>query len=161
MFLWTRSRSTSNIAHIRLATLSLCCDNWNTSLQRTFKLCIWVIYQIRGTPIVFGVITSKVKVTCNFFGVYFHSFLWCYILWVFFFYIPFSNATLKQIHFDPFQTWNMNNMSDMGNTYCFWGHFVKGHGHFHGQFSGQNSYNIIPIQYKLAVAGPYLTWSVF
>ena len=78
-----------------------------------------------------------------------------------FFTIPFSNATLNQISFDPFQTWNMDNMSDMGNTYCFWGHFVKGHGHFHGQFSGQNSYNIIPIQYKFAVAGPYLTWSVF
>ena len=51
---------------IRLSTLSLCCDNWNTSLQRTFKLCIWVIYQIRGTPIIFGVIMSKVKVTDNF-----------------------------------------------------------------------------------------------
>ena len=41
----------------------LCCDNSNTFLPRTFKLCIWVIYQIRRTPIVFGVITSKVKVT--------------------------------------------------------------------------------------------------
>ena len=82
---------------------------------------------------------------------------------VFFFYIPFSNATLTQIRFDLFQTWSMDNMSDMGNTYCFWGHFVKGQGHgqFHGQFSGQNSYNIILIQYKFTVAGPYLTWSVF
>ena len=82
----------------------------------------------------------------------------------FFFYISFSNATLTQIRFDPFQTWNMDSMSDMGNTYSFWGHFVKdrGHGHFHGQFSGHNSYNIILIyQYKFAVAGPYLTWSVF
>ena len=122
MFLWTRSRSTSNIPRlgsvcpsIRLSTLSLCCDNWNT-----FKLCIWVIYQIRGIPIVFGVITSKIKVTGNFF-VFFFSYILC-----FFFYIPFSNATLYQILFDPFQTWNMDNMSDMGNTYCFWGHFVKG-----------------------------------
>ena len=61
------------------STLSLCCDNSNTFQPRTFKLCIWVIYQIRRTPIVFGVIMSKVKVTGNFFG---------------FFYIPFSNATL-------------------------------------------------------------------
>ena len=83
-------------------------------------------------------------------------------LWVFF-YIPFSSATLTQIRFDPFQTWNMDSMSDMGNTYCFWGHFVKsqGHGHFHGQFSGHNSYNIILIQYKFAVAGPSQTLSVF
>ena len=90
---------------------------------------------------------SKVKVTGNFFG-------------FFFFYIPFSNA---QICFDPFQTWNMDSMSDIGNTYSFGGHFVKGqgHGHFHGQFSGHNSYNIFLIQYKFAVAGPYLTWSVF
>ena len=36
-----------------------------------------------------------------------------------FFNIPFSNATLTEIHFDPFQTWNMDNMSDMGNTYSF------------------------------------------
>ena len=36
-----------------------------------------------------------------------------------------------------------------GNSF-FYGHFVKGqdHGHFHGQFSGHNSYNIILIQYK-------------
>ena len=45
------------------STLSLCCDNSNTSLRRTFKLCIWVIYQTRRTPLVFGIITSKVKVT--------------------------------------------------------------------------------------------------
>ena len=109
------------------------------------------MYQIRGTPVVFGVITSKVKVTGDFFVV------------VFFFYIPFSNATLTQIRFDPFQTWNMDSMSDMGNTYCFWGHFVKGqgHGHFHGHFTAHNSYNIILFQYKFAVAGPYQTWSVF
>ena len=62
MFLGTRFWSASNIAHLGsvclsvplsvcpsvcLSTLSLCCDNWNTFLQRTFKLCIWVIYQIR------------------------------------------------------------------------------------------------------------------
>ena len=54
-------------------------------------------------------------------------------------------------------------LSDEGSTYSFWGHFIKGqgHGHFHGHFSGHNSYNIILIQYKFAVAGPYLTWSVF
>ena len=54
MFLWTRSWSTSNIAHlgsVRLSTLSFCCDNWNTFLERTFKLCIWVIHQIRRTPV--------------------------------------------------------------------------------------------------------------
>ena len=33
------------------STLSLCCENSNTLLPRTFKLCIWVIYQIRRTPI--------------------------------------------------------------------------------------------------------------
>ena len=81
----------------------------------------------------------------------------------FFFYIPFSNATLTQIHFDLLQTWNMDSISDEGNTYSFWGHFVKdqAHGHFHGHFSGHNSYKIFLIQYKFAVAGPYLTWSVF
>ena len=54
---------------VRLSTLSLCCDNSNTFLQRTFKLCtcIWVIHQVRRTPIVFGVIMAKVKVTGNFF----------------------------------------------------------------------------------------------
>ena len=89
---------------------------------------------------------SKVKVTGNF-------------LRFFFFYIPFSNVTLTQIRFDQFQTWNMDSMSDMGNTYSFWGHFVKGQGHgqFHGQFNGHNSYNIILTQYKFAMAGPYLT----
>ena len=45
------------------STLSLYCDNWNPFLQRTFILCIWVIYQIRRTLIVFGVIMSEVKVT--------------------------------------------------------------------------------------------------
>ena len=97
--LWTRSWSTPNIAHlgsvclfVRLSTLSLCCDNRNTFLQRTFKLCIWVLYHIRRTPIVFGVITSKVKVTGNFFGFFFLSFFWLH------FFIPFSNATLNQIH---------------------------------------------------------------
>ena len=50
------------------STLSLCCDNENTFLPRTFKLCIWVIYQVRRTPTVFGVIMSKVKVTGNSFG---------------------------------------------------------------------------------------------
>ena len=64
---------------VRPSTLSLCCDNSNTFLPKTFKLCIWITYQIRRPPIVFGVITSKVKVAGNFFGV---------------FYIPFSNATL-------------------------------------------------------------------
>ena len=168
MFVWVRSRSTSNIAHlgsvclsVRLSTLSLFCDNWNASLQRNFKLCIWVIYQIRGTPIVFGVNTSKVKVTCNFFVCFFFFIPFSDATFFGFFFTSFSNATLNQIRFDPFQTWNMDNMSDMGNTYCFWGHFVKGHGHFHGPFSCQNSYNIIPIQYKFAVVGPYLTWSVF
>ena len=152
----------------------MCCDNWNTFLQRTFKFgqnvclgkilvkfkygssgvclsvrpsvqphflcaaitgilfyrelsnCIWVIYQIRRTPIIFGSLRQKVKVTGNFF----------------FFYIPFSNATLTQIHFDLLQTWNIASISDEGNTYSFWGHFVKGqrHGHFHGHFSGHNSY---------------------
>ena len=100
--------------------------------------------------------------TYSFWGHYFkgqghRQFLWgC-------FYISFSNATLTQILFDLFQTWNMDSISGEGNTYSFWGHFLKdqGHGHFHGQFSGQNSYNIILIQYKFAVAGPYLTWSVF
>ena len=53
------------------STLTLCCDNWNTFLPRTFKLCIWVIYQIWRTPIVFGVIMLKVKVTDNFFGLFF------------------------------------------------------------------------------------------
>ena len=86
MFVWTRSLSRSNMGDlgsvclsIRLSTFSLFCDNWNTFLQRTFKLCIWVIYQIRRTPPVFGVITSKVKVTGNFFVFFFllylHSFL--------------------------------------------------------------------------------------
>ena len=109
-----------------------------------------VLYHIKRTPIVFGVITSKVKVTGNFFV-------------FFFFYIPFSNATLTQIRFDPFHTWNMDSMSDIGNTYSFLGHLVKGqgHGHFHGRCSGHNSYNIILIQYKFAVAGPSMTWLVF
>ena len=81
----------------------------------------------------------------------------------FFFYIPFSNATLTQIHFDLLQTWNMDGISDEGKTYSFWGLFVKGqgHGHFRGHFSSHNSCNIIVIQYKFAVAGPCLTWSVF
>ena len=79
------------------------------------------------------------------------------------FYIPFSNATLTQILFDLLQTWNMDSISDEGNIYSFWGHFVKGqgHGHFHGQFSGHNPYNIFLIQHKFAVVGPYLTWSLF
>ena len=57
----------------------------------------------------------------------------------------------------------MDSTSEEGNTYSFWGHFVKGqgHGHFHGPVSGHNSYKIILIQYKFAVVGPYLTWSVF
>ena len=38
------------------------------SSHKTLKLCIWVIYQIRRTPIVFGVIVSKIKVTGNFFA---------------------------------------------------------------------------------------------
>ena len=60
--------SVSVCPSVRPSTLSLCCDNSNTFQPRTFKLCVWVIYQIRRTPIVFGVITSKVKVTGNFFG---------------------------------------------------------------------------------------------
>ena len=74
MFVWTRSWSGLNMGHLGsvclsvhpvLPQFSLCWDNWNTFLQGTSKLCIWVIYQIRRTPvyIVFGVITSKVKVT--------------------------------------------------------------------------------------------------
>ena len=58
----------SVLLSVHPSTLSLCCDNLNTFQPRTFKLCIWVIYQIMRTPIVFGVITSKVKVTGNFFG---------------------------------------------------------------------------------------------
>ena len=53
---------------VQPSTLSLCCDNLNTFQPRTFKLCIWVIYQIRRTSIVFWGIISKVKVTDNFFG---------------------------------------------------------------------------------------------
>ena len=74
MFVWGRSWSSSNMGHlvcvclsvspsVRPSTFFLCCDNWNTFLQRTFKLCIWVIYQKRRTPRVFLVNTSKVKVT--------------------------------------------------------------------------------------------------
>ena len=72
---------------IRPSTLSLCCNNLNTILQRNFKLCIWVIYQIRRTPIVFWVITSKVKVTGNFFGIFtFLSFMlhWAAIIGILF-----------------------------------------------------------------------------
>ena len=70
---------------VRLPTLSLCCDNSNTFLQRTFKLWIWVIYQIRRTPLVF-----ELK------GQGHRQFLWV-------FYIPFSNATLTPILFRKMQ----------------------------------------------------------
>ena len=72
-------------------------------------------------------------------------------------------GNLGLVTFLPAQTWNMDSISDEGNTYSFWGHFVKGQGkgHFHGHFSGHNSYHIILIQYKFPVAGPNMTWSVF
>ena len=147
-----------------LSTLSLCCDNSNTFLPRTFNLgqlrksLIWALSVCSSICLHFlcavntflenfqtfymGIISQKEN-TYSFWGHYVkgqghRQFLW------FFFYIPFSNATLTQIRFDPFQTWNMESMSDMGNTYSFWGHFVKGqgHGHFHGQFNDHNSLSI-------------------
>ena len=103
-----------------------------------------------------GDITDKEN-TYSFWGHYIKGQVLRQFLWVF--YIPFSNATLTQILFDLLQTWKMDSISEDGNTYSFWGHFVKGqgHGHFHGQFNGHNSYNIIQIHYKFSVGGG-LTW---